>query len=286
MPSKPKVVHGDDLLYRFLSDLFAEDDGAYGQVPQLMLSSMAIWLPLEIYAKFPVLLPWVVRDPTCRGRGGTADQWGAANSSGYFRDDNSMIKGLPRSLPIRAPRQSHLNGRRMATEFVAAHIWRECADGGPLASRRPLLNSFLPNLVWLPGQVAKLTDREGSVVQKALQSFSWQIYRHAKVGPALERVVEEAWDLLPEPETVAAIDPHALNWFVTNERFLATREQRLATVIDALERIALGQALDAKVISGRYTEGLPGVTKEARDSLANHLRRFTTPKPDSATTPT
>lgn len=275
LPPKPKVVHGDDLLYRFLLDLFGDDDAAYGHVPQLMLVSMGVWLPLDAYAQFPVLLPWVVRDPTCRAGTGRSDQWGAPNPQGYFRDDNSLVKALPRSLAIRASRQPHLNGRRMATEFVAAHVWRTCTDAGALASRRPLLNSFVPNLVWLPGQVAKLTDREGGLVQRTLQSVSWQVYRSAPVKPDLEPIVEEAWALLPEPASLPAhVDPELLNWFVTSERFFATRRDRLASVRRALDDIAAGRPLDAKVVSRRYTEGLPSVTAAARESLAQHLDRF------------
>lgn len=275
MPPMPKVVHGDDLLYRFLTDLFADETGVYGQVPQLMLVSMGVWLPLDVYAQFPVLLPWVVRDPSCRGRNGRPDEWGAPNGSGYFRDDNSLIKALPRSLPIRADHQAHLTGRRMATEFVAAHIWRQCTDEGTLASRRPLLNSFVPNLVWLPNQVAKLTDREGGTVQRALQSLSWHIYREAPVDPRLEGVVEEAWSLLPVPAALPdPVDLDMLNWFVTSERFLMTRRQRLGSVIAALEAVASGHPLDMKVVSRRYTAGLPRVPREARESLGEHLRRF------------
>ena len=275
LPPKPKVVHGDDLLYRFLLDLFADDDATYGHVPQLMLVSMGVWLPLDAYAQLPVLLPWVVRDPTCRAGAGRPDQWGAPNPQGYFRDDNSLVKALPRSLAIRASRQPHLNGRRMATEFVAAHVWRTCTDAGALASRRPLLNSFVPNLVWLPGQVAKLTDREGGLVQRTLQSVSWQVYRSAPVKPDLKPIVEEAWALLPEPAPLPVpVDPELLNWFVTSERFFATRRTRLASVRRALDDIAAGRPLDAKVVSRRYTEGLPLVTAAARDSLAKHLDRF------------
>ena len=269
------MIHGDDLLYRFLADLFADDAGAYGQVPQLMLASMGVWLPLDVYRQLPVMLPWVVRDPSCRPGKGRVDQWGSPNSLGYLRDDNSLIKGLPRSLSIRSSRQPHLNGARMATEFVAAHIWRTCSDGGDLASRRPSLNSFVPNLVWLPSQVAKLTDREGSMVQATLQSIAWSLYRSAPVERRLVTVVEEAWSLLPEPAGLpTGIDPRELNWFVSTDRFLATRIQRLESVVDALDKLANGQVIDAKVVTSRYTAGLPSVSPSARAALRDYLARF------------
>ena len=44
LPPKAKVVHGEDLLYRFLLDLFALDEAAYGHVPQLMLVQLQLRL--------------------------------------------------------------------------------------------------------------------------------------------------------------------------------------------------------------------------------------------------
>lgn len=158
--ARQKVVHGDDLLYRFFVDLFESEPELIGVVPQLLVQSMAIWLPLDAYRHSPILLPWVVRDPTCRGSKARniPDEWGSPNGDGFFRDDNSLVKSVPRSLNIRGPKGSRLNGRRMGSEFVAAHIWRK-VDSDRLASRIPLLNTFVPNLVWLPSQVSKLGSR-------------------------------------------------------------------------------------------------------------------------------
>ena len=100
----------------------------------------------------------------------------------------------------------------------------------------PLLNSFVPNLVWLPSQVSKLSDREGGPVQLALQSISWQIYRHAPVAAHLVEVVEEAWTLVPEPKQSVDHMPD-LNWFEPTDRFHSTRRARLGTVLEALQRL-------------------------------------------------
>ncbi len=172
-----KTVHGDDLLYRFFQDLFATEPELFTVVPRLLVESMAIWLPLDVYEGFPVLLPWVVRDPHCRGntKKGVPDQWGSPNRDGYLRDDNSLVKALPRSLAVRGPKGSHIHGARMGTEFVASHVWRK-VNAIDLASRIPLLNTFVPNLVWLPSQVAKLSDVEGGIVQQTLQAMSRAIY--------------------------------------------------------------------------------------------------------------
>jgi hypothetical protein len=51
---------------------------------------------------------------------------------------------------------------------------------GSDAPRNALTYSFLPNLVWLPSQLAKLSDREGSFVQ-TLAAVSRRIYRGVKL---------------------------------------------------------------------------------------------------------
>ncbi len=219
MAKQSKIVHGDDLLYRFFQDASNKEPELFAKVPQMMLEAMGIWLPREVYRDWPVLLPWVVRDAKCRGdkAKGLPDMWGAPDQQGYLRDDNSLVKGLPRSLSVKTPNGGSLSGARMGSEFVASHVWRK-VQHADLASRIPILNSFVPNLVWLPAQVAKLTDREGEVVQKTLQSMSFAIYRHAPVAPHLEDLVEEAWAMMPEPQPIDVSDSN-INWFEMTGQF-------------------------------------------------------------------
>jgi hypothetical protein len=197
-----RIIHGDDLLYRFFQEALRSNQELFAAVPQLLITTMALWLPsIRMSAGLP--LPWVVRDPKCRGnpREGIADQWSSPDESGFLRDDNSLIKAIPRALTVKGPRGSHVHGARLGREFVASHVWRKVNDD-QLASRIPLLNSFVPNLVWLPGQVAKLTDREGGVVQQTLQAMSYEIYRRAPIAGHLLDVVEETWALIPPPTMI------------------------------------------------------------------------------------
>jgi len=266
-------VNGDDLLYRFFADLFDEDSALASELPPRMLATMGIWFPLNVYYDWPVLLPWVVRDPHCRGnrKKGIPDSWGSPNAKGFLTDDNSLIKALPKSLSVVTPSASPLSGRRMGSEFVASHVWRNVRHE-ELASRLPLLNSFVPNLIWLPSQVSKLTDREGSLVQETLQAMAWQIYRNAPVAPHLADVVNEAWNLIPPPERHVSLPP--LNHFEMTPRFFSTRERRLQTVVRALHRLERGQDLDEKVVTSRYSEGLPHVPPAERVALRDYLSRF------------
>ncbi len=163
----------------------------------------------------------------------------------------------------------------MGTEFVAAHVWRTVHGTDTLASRIPTLNSFVPNLVWLPGQIAKLTDREGGVVQQTLQALAWVVYRDAPVSPHLKELVEGCWAQLPQsPRRIEPVDSGNLNWFVSSPQFFQVRERRLAAVIDALVRVRDGLPLQEKVVTTRYTEGLPGVSAEAVEALLETLATY------------
>lgn len=267
-------VHGDEVLAQVtggdLRKLQSLDPGE-------VLLRVGVWIPLAAYARWPVMLPWAVRDLACRGSKsrGIPDYWSSPDDRGYVLDENSFIKGTVRSLAIDAPAGSVLSGAKMAGGFVAAHIWRE-VNRPVLASKIPLLYSFIPNLVWLPGEVAKLTDYEGGPYQRTLQAMSVAIYRDAKVEPHLQSVVDEAWATLPMPDTAPpALDPHAMNWFVPNESFYRIRRQRTDQVIAALETLGAGRPVLRKVISTRYTAGLPIVDASARSELLNWLKRFT-----------
>src|ERR1700732_3718068 len=115
-----RTVHGDDLLYRFFQEGLSKYPDLLQIVPKLLATTMGIWLPLEVYARLPILVPWVVRDPDCRGnqRTGALDQWASPDPRGYLRDDNSLIKGIPKSLAVQGPKDSHIRGARMGNEFV------------------------------------------------------------------------------------------------------------------------------------------------------------------------
>jgi hypothetical protein len=97
---------------------------------------------------------------------------------------------------------------------------------------------FVPNLLWLPGQIAKLRDREGSIVQQTAQALAWSIYRTAPVAVHLVDLVDESGQLLPEPtRAIEPVDRSQLNWFTATPLFMSLREQRVRTVIAALRRV-------------------------------------------------
>jgi hypothetical protein len=142
-----------------------------------------------------------------------------------------------------------MSGARLGSEFVAFHVWRVVNDDR-LASRITLLNSFVPNLVWLPGQIAKLTDREGSTVQQTLQAVAHVIYRDAHVRHDVRNLVKKAWAMIPAPAIeVQPFEPAALNWFEPTETFYRTRATRLTSVIESLETLERGAVLPRRVVT-------------------------------------
>jgi hypothetical protein len=263
-----------NLLYHFLQhDLASDDVWLFQALVARLVVRLGIWLPIDVYARMPVLVPYARRDPTCRGnkRLGVPDSWGTPDESGYFRDDNSLVKGVPRPMAITSTLRRYVQ-RSLGAGFVACHVWRVTQDE-QLASRNPLTYSFVPNLVWLPAQVADLTDREGSFAQQYLQAVSRHIYAHTPVNDPHTELVDSAWGLLPDsvgiPDTaLPAADK--LNYFVADESFFRRRGRIINSVAEALE----SGTPTAKVVSRRYTEGIPHVPLGARSNLARNLRRY------------
>jgi hypothetical protein len=270
-----KEIKGDDLLYRFFNEVLPEHPELIVKIPRMLILSMSVWFPKSVYKEMPVLLPWVLRDPKCRGKKSKdkviePEQWGAPNSDGYLRDDNTLVKGLPKSLAISSGRYPFVNDRYLGGEFVASHIWRENLSG-TLASRIPILNTFVPNLVWLPSQVAKLSDREDGPFQAALKEVSWAVYRDTPLSDRARVVAEKSWSLLPSPTNTPKLLDEELNWFVATPRFMKTRKAKLAHILEALAQLEDHQPISDKFTPSRYREGLPSVSLSNRQKLRRDL---------------
>jgi hypothetical protein len=166
MPAKRGTlrVDGNHVLYHYLEkDLRESDIWLFQMLAARLFTSLGIWLSPTLYARCPILVPFAVRDPTCRPRkDGDPDLWGAPTPQGYFRDDNSLVKSLPRTLRIESPENRIYHGRLIGNGFVAAHVWRVLGTEGAgalgLSARDPDTNTFVPNLVWFErGHLPKAT---------------------------------------------------------------------------------------------------------------------------------
>jgi hypothetical protein len=269
-----KRVDGDNLLYRLLTDLIKQGGPSGQWLIDHIVADCSVWWDPQVYGKCPVLLPWAVRDPKCRGNKtkGIPDEWGAPNRDGYFRDDNSLVKSLVKSLQVRGPNNGYMTGRKLGKGWVAAHIWR-VNDGEILASRDPRLYTFVPNLVWLPRQIAKLSDIEGGPVQAALKSLSFSLYRDAPVNNNRREIAEQSWEYLTAPKSVSTIERESLSFFTNPDVTVGTRTSRTIDVVAALEAAAQGDVAKNKAVSTRYSDGLASIEPSARQNLIWELKR-------------
>jgi hypothetical protein len=236
--------------------------------------SLGVWFRPDDYARFPFLARYAVRDVSYRGGPGREERWGTATSDGLFADDNSLIKGLPRRLSIAAPPARPYRNRSLGAGFVAAHVWGKPDD--------PLSYSFIPNLVWLPSEVAKLTDRQDSFVQRYVQAISRRLYRDHPLPRGLRGLTNQAWRRLPAPEGIPEQGLPSreqllvqLNFFTTDERFYRARLESLRAVVQALSALnGRTRTYPDRVISSRYGPSLRSVAAEPRRRLSDVLGRY------------
>lgn len=279
----PTLVDGNHLLYRLFTLLLETKDEIAQQIAMKIIIEMSIWLPLELYKECPVMLPWAVRNPDCRKH--TKDgikypeNWGAPNKNGYQMDDNTLIKGIPRSLKVTGKKLgSSLIGKRIGKSFVASHIWREIENDKNLASRIPELNSFVPNLVWLPTQISKLSDIEDGVIQDMLKHATWEIYRYAPVNPKYKEHTEAIWRKL-EPDigkfrSFKKFEPKNLLFFESNEKFVEKRIKITKKALSFIEICCNGSSAPKPKMTGRYAKGLPLVSEANLAKLLTAVSKY------------
>lgn len=177
----PQQINGNDVLYYFLKSMLDVEKELSHTFIRKAIINLGIWMSPDYYKHLPIFSPFVIRDSKCRGnkKKDMPERWGEPTEKGYFKDDNSIIKGFVRSFTIRSPFSSY-NGCKIGNAYVASHVWRQpigFSTNNDLASKNPWLNSFVPNLVWLPQQLSKLSDREGGYVQTFIQKVSYQLYQ-------------------------------------------------------------------------------------------------------------
>jgi len=277
--SKNKTVDGQNILYHYIQkSVMKKEDEFSKELLKHLLVDLAIWIPGNLYRKLPIILPYVVRDNSCRIKTtNREDEWGSANSKGFLRDDNTLLKGIVRSFSIKSSKISIYEGRKLGTGFVASHIWGKVTIDNNLliSSRHHMFNSFVPNLVWLPVQVSKLTDREGSLAQRFLQAISYKIYREISLPKELSSI----WDALAKPEDPPNInvDLRQVNYFDVPNEWLTKRISGLLSEIDVILSID-GTDIDkkAKVKSSRYLPSLERIPPRQRRELNQWLSMYKT----------
>jgi hypothetical protein len=269
-----KHVDGNDIIYHYLQkNLLKKDEKLFQSLIQRLIRDLSIWWPVKVYKELPILLPFVVRDPSCRASVGGIEAWGEPDRRGYFRDDNSLIKSLPRSFRINSPSIQEYAGCKMSNGFVASHIWQGFGEkeDGSRASRDPRLNSFAANLVWLPKQVSKMSDRESSYTQLLLKHIARRIY-----FPESDTYIKKLWGLLPiQEEFLFDFNVNELNYFEVGDSWLDGMKRKLKREIDMILNISSYKIEELpKVRCSRYMKGLRLIGPTERSSLNVWLRSY------------
>jgi hypothetical protein len=280
MPSKGARLElsGESVLYPYLQkELLHEDIWLFQLVATRLVTALGIWIHPKIYVRSPLLLPHAVRDQYARSHhSGENDQWGAPNQYGYLRDDNSLIKEIVKCLEIQSSRP-HYKGRQIgrAGGWVASHVWQKRRNGD-WASQHHLTNSFVPNLVWLPTPLSRLSDRSGSFVQAYLQALSYKLYRHEVFAPAMRRIVDRAWRELKRPEIPeqGLAEMEELNFFSFDEAWFERRQEKLRKTAESIEEVAQGRPALPGLKPTRYRNGLRRVPGRNLRRLASWLREY------------
>lgn len=277
MTASSKKINGDNILYHYFEKIvFKGEDQFAMKLLERLLTDLSVWLPHNFYRKLPIILPYVVRDPSCRRRKKTEkEEWGSANHQGFLRDDNSLVKGIVNSFTIRSPRINSYDGLRKGRGFVASHIWGivRINNSELISNRHHMLNSFVPNVVWLPRQIAKLTDREGSLAQKLLQAISHRIYDRI----IMPDEISDLWNYLPYSSEYdnLKIEVNELNFFVVGEQWLSRRIKGLISEMDRI--VSINEKYDQKmkkIKCSRYGPSLVEIPINERRLLNDWLIRY------------
>lgn len=254
------MTDGQNIIYHYIQKTLladVESDDFTKELIERLIIDLSIWFPPNIYKRIPVLLPYVIRDSSCRRKkiNQLKDEWGHANSNGFLRDDNTLIKGIIKPFLVKGNRVKDYNNKKLANGFVASHIWRKLKNKKVLASSYEATNSFIPNLVWLPKQISKLTDREGSYAQNLLKTLSYKVYWENDVSGFSQTI----WDELDNPSIPikTKFDVRNLNYFIIPEKWLKQKTTKVLNEIDDIKTVIRNRELaNKKVKCSSYLPGL------------------------------
>jgi len=268
-----KKVDGQNIIYHYIQkNILANEDEFSKNLIQKFMIDLSIWLPVDFYEELSIILPYVVRDSRCRR---PIDEWGSSNTEGFLRDDNTLIKGIVNSFIIKSPKIGEYNGNKKGNGFVASHIWRKISINQQkiLASKHHKTYSFIPNLVWLPSQISKLTDREGSYAQQVLQTLSHKIYNSK--GIKVDEKIKEIWNSLPNPDLTLEGDMNSLNFFEVPKSWILKRKNQLLKELDLIQdALTKLDKTTAKIKCSRYRPTLLKINEINKQTLLNWLNYY------------
>ena len=279
---KRELINGENIVYHIIQKQIIESCDAKNppkeikfMIEQLLLWG-GVWFKPETYQQIPVLLPYAVRDAACRKKDPVTkkDTRGVANDKGFMTDDNTSIKDITESLTIKS-NFPEMNGKSLGKGYVASHCWRLLKNKPEmLASQWERTNSFIPNLLWLPKQLSKLTDREGSYAQRFIQHISGLLYRGIDLQ---EPMLNEIWEELEDPDItpVSEVNLDQLNYFEYNQRWLSRRKDNLLNELQSILNILNGgKPIVNKINVSKYIPSLIKVAKTLPPTDKAYIKKW------------
>jgi len=267
-------VNGETFLHNYIEKDLSKISGRMSDEEMLKncILNTSIWFPHDFYKRLPIMLPYVVRDNSCRkSANGVKEEWGTANEEGFFRDDNSLIKGIPKRLVVKSPQ---LDGDfKMGNGFGAHHIWRTAEICGDLCSgHMAQFNSFVPNLVWLPALLHKHADRKGSFAKYFLQAISYKLYRNIR----MPKMISAMWKDLPLQRDFRdmEIEVAKINFFSTTDYWILNHAYSLNSEMDIITSATKRSIKESKIKCSRYLPSLVNLPAERREGLNNWLIEY------------
>ena len=104
---------------------------------------------------------------------------------GSPRDGFSHIRGkrfaknYAQGKLVSSKKIQYYDGKKISEGFWACHIWDRLEDG-TLTNKDNSLFSFIPNIVWLPKELSRLTDHV-PIIKDVMKQLSIQLYGQLKM---------------------------------------------------------------------------------------------------------
>lgn len=271
-----KTVAGMSAVYQSLSPVFDVDprtglvDERHRHTARMILLHAGVWLPLEVYELWPVLFPWMKRDNPKVYAG---HKFEADPADGFEIQDNSPIGTLKKDRPVQWTTLSPVFQTNPISS--GAHEWMQshCWDG---MTTSPLTNSFVPNLVWLPHGLGRLTDDTSSLFDQEARRIAWSLYRDAPVPAALTETIERIWASLapPEGDLLSSVERELVNFFAIGSNFHLRRQREHLDHWHVATRLINGDSLQGLKLPKKYRRTLQRAPSEVLESLARHMEPF------------
>jgi len=230
-------IQHDHIFRKYLQDdLRFVDYPFFLQASVRFILDLSIWIDPKSYVKLPIFEPLAYRDQNAQG---PPDMRGKANPlTAFLVDDNSMIKNYAQGKVVSSKKIQYYDGRKISEGFWACHIWDRLEDN-TLTNTDNCLFSFIPNIVWLPKELSRLTDHV-PIIKDVMKQLSIQLYGQLKLpNQALQSIVDESWEKLLKSNHNQVIPKSALP-AIDEFNTMMISDSTISRKVRKLEKYAVG----------------------------------------------